>query len=161
MQLTLRWSGPRRRYTSLAVERRACAAAAAQRPDVMRQEQATFSSAKRTWWHGISKRVCTTTGFVVAMLTCVAIGIGAGVWDEVDHSLGPEHPLPIARLALRLVIFVATGVAFAIVSITAFRLGRQANRLREGLCVKCGYDLRASTDHCPECGSPVPAPPAA
>src|SRR5436309_10242525 len=28
------WSGPRRRYTSLAVERRVCAAAAAQRPYV-------------------------------------------------------------------------------------------------------------------------------
>ncbi len=30
-RITRRWSGPRRRYTSLAVERRACAAAAAQR----------------------------------------------------------------------------------------------------------------------------------
>src|SRR5688572_23828338 len=29
--ITRRWSGPRRRYTSLAVERPACAAAAAQR----------------------------------------------------------------------------------------------------------------------------------
>jgi hypothetical protein len=33
--ITRRWSGPRRRYTSLAVERRACAAAAAQRPYVI------------------------------------------------------------------------------------------------------------------------------
>src|SRR4051812_15170047 len=34
--MTRRWSGPRRRYSSLAVERRACAAAAAQRHSVMR-----------------------------------------------------------------------------------------------------------------------------
>src|SRR5688500_13770574 len=127
----------------------------------MRQEQAAFSSAKRTWWHGLSKRVPSTTGFVVSVVTCTAIAIGAGVWDAADDSLGPEHPLPIARLRLRLVTIFATALAFAIATIAAVRMGRQATRLREGLCVKCGYDLRASTDRCPECGSPVPAPPAA
>src|SRR5437868_6422117 len=36
-RITRRWSGPRRGYTSLAAERRACAAAAAQRHSVMRR----------------------------------------------------------------------------------------------------------------------------
>ena len=130
----------------------------------MRPEQPTSSSAKRTWWHGLSTRVCTTSGFVVSILTCVAIAIGATAWDAADDSLGPEHPLPAARLALRLTSIFATAAAFAIVAITALRTGRRAIRLREGMCVTCGYDLRASTDRCPECGSPVPAraaPPAA
>ena len=35
----------------------------------------------------------------------------------------------------------------------AFR-GRK--RFREGLCPKCGYDLRESPEKCPECGTPVP-----
>ena len=39
-RITRRWSGPRRRYSSLSVERRACAAAAAQRQFVMQRQHA-------------------------------------------------------------------------------------------------------------------------
>jgi hypothetical protein len=34
--------------------------------------------------------------------------------------------------------------------------GRESRPPRTGICEKCGYDIRASTGNCPECGTPVP-----
>ena len=46
-------------------------------------------------------------------------------------------------------ITATTGV---LTTILLYRWWRRRSRLRKGLCPQCAYDLRASTERCPECG---------
>ena len=52
-----------------------------------------------------------------------------------------------------------TGLPLALWLNAVCRARMGAKRSLSGRCLRCGYDLRASTDKCPECGTPVPAKP--
>lgn len=47
-------------------------------------------------------------------------------------------------------------VTFIPALLVTTRFLRRKSRVRAGRCVRCGYDLRASTGVCPECGAPIP-----
>ena len=97
---------------------------------------------------------------VISLLLCVAT---AGLWlDSFRGEYFPPgflgfkwHPSPVTPYLGSLCLFFgAMGIAF---SWLVFRSERERRRQRLfGRCRVCGYDLRASVERCPECGTPIP-----
>jgi hypothetical protein len=63
-------------------------------------------------------------------------------------------------LDLSLKIFAFTGFGSVVLGrlLIVRPMAKRLLRERMGLCVNCGYDLRASSERCPECGAFLPRP---
>ena len=102
----------------------------------------------------------------------------AGSWcDEIFALVSPSPTIPsqreeVCRLwherldmplwTIRYSNVALLALATPAASVAAFVTGRLRRRKRHagGLCLACGYDLRASRDRCPECGGEPTTPPA-
>jgi hypothetical protein len=76
--------------------------------------------------------------------------------DEYDGPILPfAHDSPPDNPGHVMVPHWLAAICFAIVAAYWFLNSRsRRNRRRKlGLCVRCGYDLRATPDRCPECGT--------
>jgi hypothetical protein len=68
---------------------------------------------------------------------------------------GRAHVLVFPYWAFILVLTVPLMMALR----SEYRSLVRNRRLRDGLCINCGYDLRASPERCPECGLEAPSAP--
>lgn len=65
-------------------------------------------------------------------------------------SSGPFHTVHIAARVPYWAVVLGTAALPG--SVIIWRLRAAANPIRRGLCPRCGYDLRATPNKCPECG---------
>jgi|SRR5665213_176 len=73
-------------------------------------------------------------------------------YDGVVSQRMIQHILEVRMPAWSVVLFLAV---FPVAWLISWRRRRAST---SGMCPKCGYDLRASPDRCPECGSPNESP---
>jgi hypothetical protein len=78
-------------------------------------------------------------GAWVALVVVVMVRMRMG-----DAVKGSGLPIPV---------HVLMAVGYTAVTVLLLRYRRRLQRVGAGLCVVCGYDLRASPERCPECGS--------
>ena len=86
--------------------------------------------------------------------------VQASLADSFRPNLGFQIPQGRRVLYVGVPFWAITTLAFlpwigwCVRRVFAYRVRR---RVYAGLCPHCAYDLRATPDHCPECGGAFPA----
>ena len=76
--------------------------------------------------------------------------LGVITWGLGDYTAGEWGMSILLPYWLLACGAAASGAGLLMIS---RRLHRQERRRRDGQCIRCGYDLRATPDRCPECGT--------
>jgi hypothetical protein len=64
----------------------------------------------------------------------------------------PNTPLPNHSID-EIFLYLGTTIAMSSIAAITWYILRRRQRLNQGYCSRCGYDLRATPDRCPECGT--------
>ena len=116
----------------------------------------------RTVWHELHKahfaRAGTRLGAGDVSYRRWGVEYLAGTypWFNEGGSGGVKYwvlIVPFRVLVLPTLLLPAAWLALRVI-----RVVRRARRVRVNHCVTCGYDLRASPERCPECGTAAPKP---
>ena len=114
-----------------------------------------FNASRGTWWF---TRDLLTQG---RRPFHVMFGYSIGTSEGVIATNGPERrwlfvtPYWLVALVLLTPLFLSTIQFIRVAPERLTRFGRWIARKRAGpgCCIRCGYDLRATPDRCPECGT--------
>ena len=87
------------------------------------------------------------------LMTDPADQVGLG-FAAFRHFYSPPHPYESHSAVL--IPYWAPVCLFAVLPVAG--LVRRARRYPADHCHRCGYDLRASPERCPECGTPAATP---
>jgi hypothetical protein len=81
-------------------------------------------------------------------------------WATEQLKSGPFRYAIYCSISVHLVVPVFMTALVPIAWMLTWPGRRRLRRVERGLCGRCGYDLRATSERCPECGmvKPQPAP---
>ena len=120
-----------------------------------------LSARRRVWRAAAARCRCSPVLIVWAALGMAGVVVGTAITEDF---VSPPWWRPLATAINKLyVLWLVLAVSYPYLARTRMtRLLRQ--ELAEHgvpICVHCGYDLRCRVgDVCPECGQPLPQPPA-
>jgi hypothetical protein len=77
--------------------------------------------------------------------------------DDAPDTYGNDGN-KVSWVEITFPLWAAVALFALLPSIAAIRASIRRWRIRRLLCTMCGYDLRASKDRCPECGTPIVLP---
>ena len=67
--------------------------------------------------------------------------------------VGESYPVPREEMIIARCLLGASIVAIYVLIRRAFERQKIRDRIEQGICSKCGYDLRMTPERCPECGT--------